>query len=161
MTRVGVTDYRKLADTRSIVNAVEAVLRCFPGKKDARSLPRLALLLASTIQPLPADATAALDAAAAYLDQRQTNAACASIHEWASRIDVPPHASLTAARERLIWIVLNRNSDFNGYGVEFTSQVAVDAGVGPEAITAAVAEVMERLGYGVSRTRAGSPEDPV
>ncbi|MDQ7994263.1 MAG: hypothetical protein AAGC76_00250 [Luteibacter sp.] len=46
-------------------------------------------------------------------------------------------------------------------GVELTLQVAVDAGVGPEAITAAVAEVMERLGYGVSRTRAGSPEDPV
>jgi len=140
MTLQHATDYSKLCDTRSLVNAVGADLQGLPNNNDARLLPRLALLLVLTIQPLPDDARAALDAAAAYLDHGIAASADIWINTWASRIDEP--SSAIAARDRLIWIALNRNSVFSDYGVEFTLEAAADAGIDIAKIAAAVAIVM-------------------
>lgn len=140
------TDYLKLSDTQAIVNAVQADLRGIPNNDDARSLPRLALLLALSIQPLPDDARLALDAAAAYLDHGLSAGADIWINRWARRIDAPAPLRAVAARDRLVWIALNRNSNFSDYGVEFTPDVAVDAGIGIERIAEAVATVMSSRG---------------
>lgn len=145
MTSQHATDYSKLRDTRSIVNAVEADLRGLPNSDDARSLPRLALLLALTIQPLPDDAKAALDAAAAYLDHGIAANADTWINTWAGRIDKPAPSSAIAARDRLVWIALNRNSVFSDYGVEFTLEAAADAGIGIDQVAAVIASVMNSL----------------
>ncbi len=148
MTSQHAIDYSKLRDARSIVNAVEADLRGVPNSNDARSLPRLALVLASSIQPLPDDARVALDAAAAYLDHGIAASADIWINTWANRIDEPSPSSAIAARDRLIWIALNRNSVFSDYGVEFTLEAAADADAGIDIakIAAAVAIVMSSQG---------------
>ncbi|MET4677165.1 MULTISPECIES: hypothetical protein [unclassified Luteibacter] len=146
MTSQRAIDYVKLRDTRSILNAVEADLRGVPNSDDARSLPRLALLLALTIQPLSDDAKAALDAAAAYLDHGIAASADTWINAWASRIDESATSMAIAATDRLVWIALNRNSVFSDYGVEFTLEAAANAGIDIAQIAAAVAIVMNSQG---------------
>lgn len=131
---------------RSIVNAVDADLRGVPHRDDARLLPRLALRLGLAIQPLPDDAKAALDAAAAYLDHGITANADTWINTWPSLIDMPAPSSAIAAQDRLVWIALNRNSVFSDYGVEFALEAASDAGIGIDQIAAAVAIVMSSQG---------------
>lgn len=55
------TGYRKLRDTQAIVDAVEGDLRDHAGPSDIRLLLRLALLLASAVQPLRDGAMACVD----------------------------------------------------------------------------------------------------
>ncbi|MEX1826786.1 hypothetical protein [Luteibacter sp. CQ10] len=138
------------ADTvEKIVSFVEEEFRGLDLSSDVKSIPYLACELCEMLsEDLTEGQIKALHAARRFLDQGVKEDADAHVTDLAQRVGKPyPPATTQAAvaKERLLWIGLNRIAELSGYAVEFTLSVAQKAGLAPIQMVPAVQRMLKSV----------------
>lgn len=132
-----------------IVSLVDKKLQALEVPTDVSSLPTLACDLCEVLGTgLSAPQIEALRAARLFLDQGMKEGADSYAAELSSRVGkrYPPDTeSSLVAKERLLWIALNRVTPFSDYALDFTLGVAEDAGVKPVDMVPAVHKMLARM----------------
>lgn len=118
-----------------IVVVVEKEFQDMDVSTDIKSLPTLACDLCDVLKgELTSNQIKVLSAARHFLEKGAKESADAYVTELARRVGKPYPSEITRvaiAKERLLWIALNRNAPLSGYGVEFTLGFAEEAGLRP------------------------------
>lgn len=116
---------------------------------DVSSLPTLACDLCEVLSAdLSATQIEALRAARLFLEQGIKEGADLYAAELSSRVGkrYPPDAERSlVAKERLLWIALNRVTPFSDYALDFTLGVAEEAGVKPVEMVPAVHKTLAKM----------------
>jgi hypothetical protein len=141
----------RIIDSRTIeevVAAIDVELQGDATSMDVRSLPTLALKLCYILLDSLSDSQKhAVEAARRDLEEGEMEGADHFIGELAAQVGKPYPTDTDAkqiARDRLIWIALNRHGPLSAYGVEFVLSFGEMAGIRVDQMLSAVREVLAK-----------------